>query len=370
MVTRDPKKAVADADRPTRVVDVAKLAKVSRATAARALGGYGFVGSDVRERVSAAARELDYRGNEIARAMRAGKTRTIGVVVADIGNSFFGPAVRAIIDRAAASGYQALIINTDDDPAKEVAAVRVLIDKRVDGLIVVPSSQRDFRHLVFKGDPSKPIVLLDRRVRGLDLAAIVTDDHRSAGEAIDLFVARGHRLIAMLAATAAAQGKTGHQPLEVVSTVEARVSGASLALSAAGLGFPEGWLIYSHSKVDDVRERALKLLSGPVRPTAMLATNEEMALGFIAACKELKLAVGRDISLISFDDSPWARVFDPAISVIERPVRSLGEAAVESLIGELENGVRAVARTLPNRLVDRQSVGTAKTGRRGSERAP
>ena len=110
------------AERPARLLDVARRAGVSRATAARALGGYGLVGDETRERVHAAARELNYSANVVARAMRAGKTLTIGVVIADISNSFFSYATRAIIDTAAQAGYQTLVINTDDDLAREIDA--------------------------------------------------------------------------------------------------------------------------------------------------------------------------------------------------------------------------------------------------------
>ncbi|MCV9966711.1 LacI family transcriptional regulator [Pararhizobium sp. BT-229] len=115
-------------ERPARLIDVARRAKVSRATAARALGGYGLVGDDTRERVMAAARELNYSANVVARAMRAGTTQTIGVVVADISNSFFSYAIRAIIDTATLAGYQTLVLNTDDNINKEIDAVRVLLE--------------------------------------------------------------------------------------------------------------------------------------------------------------------------------------------------------------------------------------------------
>ncbi len=217
-------------ERPARLIDVARRAKVSRATAARALGGYGLVGDQTRERVMAAARELNYSANVVARAMRAGTTQTIGVVVADISNSFFSYATRAIIDTAAQAGYQTLVLNTDDDLAKEIDAVRVLVEKRVDGLIVVPSSATSFDHLVLDDDLAKPLVLLDRSVVGLGVASACTDDRGGAKAAIELFLERGHVHIALLLATAAAHGAETSQPEGVVSTVRERAAGALEAL--------------------------------------------------------------------------------------------------------------------------------------------
>ncbi|MGV1760512.1 LacI family DNA-binding transcriptional regulator [Rhizobium sp. A22-96] len=343
-------------DRPARLIDVARLADVSRATAARALGGYGLVNEETRERVAAAARELNYSANVVARSMRAGSTRTIGIVVADISNSFFSYATRAIIDTAGQAGYQTLVLNTDDDLIKEIDAVRVLLEKRVDGLIVVPSSPTKYEHLVLESDLAKPLVLLDRRVEGFDAVTACTDDRSGAKAAVDLFLERGHLHIGLLFATAAAHGTETAQPKGVVSTVLDRVAGALDAVS--GKAIPAPVIRYSRSELGASREAALELLAQRPRPTAILATNEEMALGVLAACGELGLSIGSDVSLVSFDDTPWAKVIAPAVSVIRRPVYELGYAAVTALIREMKGEGRPASIELPTQLIDRFSVAT------------
>lgn len=362
-MVRDSKEAEKGAaERPARLLDVARRAGVSRATAARALGGYGLVGDETRERVHAAARELNYSANVVARAMRAGRTLTIGVVIADISNSFFSYATRAIIDTAAQAGYQTLVINTDDDLAREVDAVRVLVEKRVDGLILVASSRQHYEHLVQDGELSTPLVLLDRRVDGLDVATVTTDDHSGAEAAIDLFFDRGHRRIGLLVATAAATASHEAALGEVVSTVSDRLAGALAAIKRHRMELPPQLVRYSRSEVESAREGALELLAQEPRPTAILATNEEMALGVLAACSEIELNIGRDVSLVSFDDSPWAKVVTPAISVVKRPVYELGNAAVTSLIAEIRGENRATAIELPTTLIDRRSVADLANG--------
>lgn len=348
------RKGLKSGERPARLIDVAHHAKVSRATAARALGGYGIVGDQTRERVLAVARELNYSTNVLARAMRAGTTQTIGVVVADISNSFFSSVTRAIIDTATGAGYQTLVINTDDDLAKEVDAVRVLLEKRVDGLIVVPSSMTDFDHLVVEGDLAKPILLLDRRVDGPGLGSACTDDRGGADAAVRLFLERGHRRIGLLLATAAAHGADMAQPAGVVSTVRERVEGALGAIEA--LGAPPPVIRYSRINLEDSTRAARELLAEEPRPTAILATSEEMALGVLAACQELGLTIGRDLSLISFDDSPWARVNTPPLSVVRRPVHDLGRAAATALIAEMKGQGHAGPILLGAELIDRASV--------------
>lgn len=349
---KDGGKGGGNGSRPARLIDVARRAKVSRATAARALGGYGLVGEETRRRVAQAARELNYSTNELARAMRAGRSQTIGVVVADISNSFFSAAARAIIDTAGQAGYQVLVLNTDDDLEKERDAVRVLLEKRVDGLIVSPASPKDFAHLAPEGKPARPLVLLDRRLAGLAAPTVITGDHVGARQAVAHLLAHGHRQIGVLVATAAA-GLTdpAQQPAGIVSTVADRVAGARAALAS-----PHIHIRYSRSDIAAARGAALALLSQDTRPTALLATNEEMTLGVLAACAELGLRIGLDISLIGFDDAPWFNVLSPAISAIRRPTYDMGEVAVTRLLAAIRGDGRTPLIELPTELIERQSV--------------
>lgn len=349
-MTRQP------SDKAARLIDVARHANVSRATAARALGGYGLVTDATRERVMTAAAELNYRVNELARSMRSGRTLTIGVVVADIGNSFFNKAIRAIIETASKAGYQILVLNTDDDIDRERGAVRVLIEKRVDGLIVVPASQSDYGHLLAQGEPEVPVVLLDRRMTGAEIDFVITDDHAAARDAILHLADAGHSRIGLLVATADVDTHSADRPASVVGTVQDRVEGARSALAERGLVMRPDWVRYCHSTVEQAREAAAEILDRADRPTAILATNEEMALGTLGAAETLGLRIGVDLSIIGFDDAPWASVFSPPLSVISRPVATLGATAVEVLLRKIESGSYRRSHSFAAELISRQSV--------------
>ncbi len=349
-------------DKAARLIDVARRAQVSRATAARALGGYGLVTDATRERVMAAAAELDYRVNELARSMRSGRTLTIGVVVADIGNSFFNQAIRAIIETASRAGYQILVLNTDDDIARERDAVRVLIEKRVDGLIVVPASQDDFAHLAARGEPGVPIVLLDRRVNSDAIDYVITDDRAAAAQAIRHLAGAGHSRIGLLVATAGVATFSPKMPAEVVGTVRDRVEGARDAFAELGLAMRPDWTRFCRSNVEIARAAATAILSLPDRPTALLATNEEVALGALGAAGALGLRIGPDVSIIAFDDAPWSGVFTPPLSVISRPVAQLGATAVELLLEKIGNAAARRAHSFTAELIARGSVTAPQTG--------
>lgn len=343
--------------RPARIVDVARLAEVSKATAARALNGSDLVTEATRLRVEHAAAALNYRMNALARAMSAGRSRTIGLVIADISNSFFDRATRAIIDTAARHDYQVLVINTDDDLGAEIDAVRVLSEKRVDGIIVVPSSPDTFDHLFVGGAPVTPLVLLDRRLSGVPLGAVTTDDFSSAVDAVRLFASRGHSRIGMLVNSADSHEVSAEGANGTVSTIYDRVRGFTEGLREFGLPFERDWIRYTRHVHADAVHAATHILRREHAPTAILTTNADAALAVIDACNEMHLRIGHDVSLISFDDAPWARVFRPAITVLDRPVYELGRAAVEALFVQIDTGDgQSTSLQMQNHLIDRESV--------------
>src|SRR3954449_6434866 len=186
--------------RPVTVSDVARTAQVSKATAARALGGYGSVSADARRRVLEAAPALNYRWNELPRTMATGRSGTIGVVVGDIENPFFGLAVRGISDCAKGAGFDVIVSNSAEDVAEERAAVDVLTAKGVDGLIVAPAAMHERAHLQGVLARGRPLVLLDREVPGLDADAALVDGRAAAKAATRLLVAVGHRRVAYVTA--------------------------------------------------------------------------------------------------------------------------------------------------------------------------
>jgi LacI family transcriptional regulator len=339
-----------------RLVDVARLANVSRATAARALGGYGIVTPDTQRKVAEAAEALHYRVNDLARSMRSGKTLTIGVVVADISNSFTLNSIRGIIDASANAGYQSLVLNTDGDVQREREAVRVLREKRVDGLLVVPASRLDVDHLLGGGGHSAPVVLFDRFVEGLALDSVITADFEAARAAVNLLAEHGHRRIALLLGTAAHHSHQETEPHDTVSAVRERARGAMAGFADAGITVDPNLVRYAGSVAPTALAAARHLLAQSPRPTAILAGNEEMLLGALAAAGEIDLTIGRDLSLISFDDAPWLAVFRPPLSVIQRPTYELGRQAVALLLSKVGGNHLSDPIVLPATLINRGSI--------------
>ncbi|WP_144663365.1 LacI family DNA-binding transcriptional regulator [Paenarthrobacter nicotinovorans] len=346
--------------RDVTVADVAKAAKVSKAQAARALGNYGAVSDDVRERVLAAAEELEYRPNELARSMNTGKSNTIGVVVGDIENPHFGLATRGITDTAKKSGFNVILINTDEERAAEVDAVRVLLDKRVDGLIVAPASSVDTSHLQQVGESGRPLVLLDRAAEGLDAETFAVDMGGISYESTKHLIRAGHQRIAFVSTLTSDHPYTEGMKLGS-SQISDRLEGIRRAFEEEGLTFPTDLVRLNAGDGESVKRITRGLLTGPDPATAIIASDGLIALGVVEAIQEAGLAIPRDVSFLMYDDFAWTRLTTPPLTVIAQPVYDMGAAAAAALIRQIEG--RKTATPSPAfvaRLIHRGSVGAPR----------
>lgn len=352
---------------PTRVTvtDVARAAGVARATAARVLGGYGSVHAGLQERVREAAAALGYQPNTLARSMATGVTHTIGVVVADIGNPFFAGVVRGIADSARAAGYDTIVVNTDESADREEDAVRVLLGKQIDGLVVASAvgAADDPAHLRAAVERGVPVVAVDRELPALDVDAVVIDNHDIAAAAVWHLAAAGHRRVALAWGPALPHRPRSLRTLLDASGRDLPTSGARLqgwadALTEAGHE-PDPALVMTGSQtIEGVRRFVTRQLQADDPATAVFATETDAVLGTLAAARDLGLRIPEDLSVVGFDDSPWATVTVPALTMVEQPVRQLGQTAAARLVQRIEGRGAGAARTraLRGRLVERDSV--------------
>jgi LacI family transcriptional regulator len=345
----------------TRLVtlqDVAREAGVSKVTAARVLGSYGTASPGAKEKVLAAARALGYRPNELARSMTTGRSRTIGVIVGDIENPYFGRAVRGISEVATAAGFDVILANSGEDVGKEQAAVRVLLGKRVDGLIVTPASMSETQHLESVQSSGRPLVLLDRAVPGLKVDSVVTDDRAAAKAATQTLIEAGHRRIAYITATNS-DNPIYRGPHQIsLTTVMDRIEGFLAAASEAGIETPEQYIRLAATRLGASGKIIADLLSLPHRPTAILASDNVVGLEVFKAIRALGMSIPNDLSLIAFHDADWTSVTTPPITVISQPVYNLGIESAQILIKRINGATEPPMQlALATTLIERQSVG-------------
>ena len=316
------------------IKDVAREAGVSLGTASQALRDNPAVRETTRRRVLAVSKRLRYQPSALARGLVTRRTHTVGLLISDISNPFFIRAVRAVEDVAQENGYNVILCNTDEDSTKEKRYLRVLVEKRVDGIILATTagslqSVRDVRWRRI------PLVLFDRELPRVSIDTVKVDSVLGGRLATEYLLGLGHRRIAII-----------HGPV-VRSTGAERLRGYLLALRAAGLR-PEPALIREGNfKQDSGRELTRKLLDLSPRPTALFCTNNLMTVGAIQTLQEQGVRIPADLSLVGYDDMEWWTLTHPPLTTVGQPVYDLGREAMRLLLAQIE----ASSRQRPQRVM-------------------
>jgi LacI family transcriptional regulator len=319
-----------------------------------------------RTRVLEAAEQLGYRPNVLARSMITGSTRTLGVVLSDIENPFFRRSLRGITDTARAQGFEVLLANTDEELDKEDTAVRVMTERRVDGLIVCPADGGDRTHLAKVIQTGIPVVLLDRKVGGLNADTVGIDNRKAARAATTHLLEHGHRDIAIVTGGTAEMLERMLRPdmrgVERLSatTVGSRAAGFRDAMSAAGVPIRRELISAGGYRREDAESETSRLLALDQPPTAILAFDAMQSLGAFHAISRAGVRCPQDVSLLGFDDTEWADVVQPPLTVMAQPTYEIGVAACNLLLARIEGaGGDSAHRRLPTELIERGSVGPA-----------
>lgn len=331
--------------RRSTIDDVARLANVHKATVSRALNARTEhqIGRETVARVRAAAEQLGYTPNVMARGLRTASSMTIGVVLPDLTNPLFPPMVRGIESELEPRGYTALLANTDESAVAERSALGSLIARRVDGLIVA-SGHRDFTALQEAYDSGVRAVLLNRDAGATPYPLVSGDDARGIREAVAHLVELGHRDIVHLAG-----------PPKLSTSVERVRSFEAACVETPGV---RGRVIEVGSLTIDAGFRAAdSLFAADDRPTAIVAGNDLIALGVLRAARAHALECPRDVSVIGFNDMMFAEEFTPPLTTVRVPTVEMGVVAAKLLLRMIETGDRDIDGVrLPVSLVVRGST--------------
>jgi LacI family transcriptional regulator len=329
--------------------DVARAAGVSVATVSHVINESRNVSTPTRLRVLAAIKDLQYRRDGVARSLRRSKTGTIGVMISDITNPYFSDLFRGIEDTV--YGFKEkqnfILCNTEEDPAKERMYLDVLLEKRVDGLIVAPagSNNQHFDQLAASGFP---IVFVDRTLADVACDAVVVNNREASRQLVTHLISLGYRRIILMKA------------LLQADSIEDRIAGFRDALFAAGLPFHPEDIIESRSDIEAATRVSLALLRrGSPLPEAVYATNNFMTLGFMRALAEMNLHCPRDVAIAGFDDFPWAAAFHPSLTVVAQPSYAIGREATGLLFDRMSKRRTGppIKLVLDTKLLVRESCG-------------
>ena len=308
------------------IKDVAQAAGVSIATVSSVVNGTRRVSGDLTQRVLEAMEALDYRPNSLARSLRMGQTKTLGLVTPDNANPFFAEISRAIEEIGFQNGYSVILCNSDGDAKRQRKYIRVLMDKQVDGVLFISAGESvdDVRYLTDRG---VKVVIVDREAPNIPADVVLVDNEQAGYRATRYLIDLKHRRIACIA---------GPRGLGVN-----REEGYYRALGEAGIALDPDYVILGDYHMDKGEQAASKLLSLATRPTAIFACNDLMAIGAMYRLTGAGLRIPEDVSIVGFDDIALVKAFRPALTTVAHPKAEMARIATEMLIGRIHGDASA-----------------------------
>lgn len=308
-----------------KLEDIARETGFSISTVSRVLSNSNYpVSEQIREKVLLVADMMGYEPNIAARSLRTDRTNTIGIIVDDLLSPFTPPIVRGIQDYLKENGFLSLIVNSDWDPDQEQAAIKTLLSRPVDGIIFVEYSHRATSDVLERSN--KPRVFVHRLFGSPIKNSVTPDDYYGASLATEHLISLGHRRIGYI-----------NGP-ENWHTCRARLSGYKDTLVNHNLPFEPLMVQPGDWEIESGYEGAKSLLNLEVRPTAIFAANDLMALGAIYAIQDAGLNVPKDLAVVGYDNRNFTKTFRPRITTVSMPVIEMGGVAAELLLKQIAEG--------------------------------
>lgn len=303
--------------------DVAALAGVSIKSVSRVVNRENGVSPEVSERVERAVGQLGYRHNLAASNLRRVNSRSamVGALLQDVSNSYSSSLLRSLEDAARGRDVAIVASSLDEEPERERSLVEGLVRRRVDGLLLMPATERQ-DYLADDLRDGLPVVFVDRRPNGVDADSVTVDNALGARLAVEHLMAHGHRRIAILG------------DLTSIQTAAARLEGFREGFRAVGLEPDPNLVDMSVRSPEDGAAAVTALMDSAAPPTAFFAARNSLAIGAIRALHHLGRA--REIALVGFDDFPLADIVDPPLTVIRQNVAAIGAAVAARLFARID----------------------------------
>ena len=325
--------------------DIASYLNITASTVSRALNNNPRISESTRNAVLQAAKQLNYQPNNIAAALRNGKSNLIGVIVPTADRAFFSSIVRGIEEIANNLGYQIIICQSYDDYYKETQTVQALANARVDGIIAsIAKESVKLEHYQAILNKGIPIVLFDRTTDQLDVNQVMIDDYQGAYEVVSHLVDEGCKRIAHFTSPAK------------VSIYKERLRGYTAALKDRGLPFDEGLIIESNLQLEGGRQSMLELLKLKEIPDAVFSASDYGAMGAMQVLKEKKIKIPQEVALAGFSNEPFTSFTDPSLTTVDQFSLTMGHVTGKLFFDQLKKTTQQTQKTiLKPKLIVRQS---------------
>lgn len=312
-------------------------------TVSRMINGHPYVTPETAKKVREAIRKLNYRPNHAARMLTGKLSRSIGLIVPDISDTFFSVVSHAVQETARAQNYLVWLAASEDDPAIEAAQVESMTHHPVDGILLVPTQSREpYLKAIVAGNT--PVVTIDRPIEVATTDSVGVENQAGAAMAVDHLVEHGYKKIACVSANAHLQ------------TMKDRIAGYRDSLRKAKRSYQNELELKSSASSKAV---LADLLTARNRPDAIFAANNASTIWVIEALKELNIQMGKDIALVGFDDVDFFTLITPSVTAVRQPAAELGNVATRLLLQRINGEFKStsVRTILPVTLTIRESCG-------------
>jgi LacI family transcriptional regulator len=331
------------------IKEVAAAAGVSTATVSRVLAGLNGVKKQVRDRVSEAAARLDYHPNQLARGLRLGHRKVIGVIIPDLQNPFFTGVVHGVEAELYGAGYTLQIGHSDGLEEREQEQLRLLRGEGVAGLVLMSGDRPGANYESIRAWEI-PVVAIDRSPGGLAVDLVCANNREGMRQAVNHLLSLGHKEIALL------NGPEG------INVTQERLGGYQDALRNARIPLGDSLIIHSDFRQQGGYEAMTRFLRLARLPRAVVVANNLMTLGALQAIHERGIRIPEELAVVCFDDMPWATSLRPPLTAVAQPVEELGRTGAQMLLERLRDPTRLIRQVvLPTRLIVRASCGARAT---------
>jgi LacI family transcriptional regulator len=312
-------------------------------TVSRTINGHQYVSDETAKKVRAAIRKLDYRPNHAARMLTGQLSRSIGLIVPDIADTFFSVVIHAVQETARESGYLVWLAASNEDPSLEAAQVEMMTHQPVDGILLVPVDARN-RYLKLLAERSLPIITIDRPIQVATTDSVEVENRAGAIMAVEHLIQHGNKRITCLAANSHLQ------------TMKERIAGYRESMKRSKLPRDREVPLSSQTSA---KVALSKLFSSRNRPQALFTANNASTIWVIEALKEMKIEMGKDVALVGFDDVDFYTLITPPITTVRQPAAELGDISARLLLQRIKGEFKgtSVRTVLPVSLIVRESCG-------------
>jgi DNA-binding LacI/PurR family transcriptional regulator len=331
--------------RDVTLADVAQHAGVSASTASRALNGLGELSDETRAAVLEAAARLGFQPSHLARSLRTRRTYTVGFVVPDVSSPFYACALKGAQGTLERAGYRVLLMDSGQDADGELAALRTLLQHRVDGLLLSTVGLERDRFDAAVAQRGVPCVFFDSAVDGAGEGTVILANEAGIRLLVDHLVSHGHRRIGLLVGS------------RTETSGRERPDAFALSLRRHGLEPADAYVAGGRWTRDEGRAATLRLLAAEPPPTALVSSSVELALGAMLAARELGLTIPDDLALATFDDAYFAELLDPPLTAVVYDPEDVGSRAAQLLVDAIHDGDGQRDVVVPVSLVMRRSCG-------------